>query len=536
MYNSYLILLRLCREIKPDIKGKFLISVHSQNKNLFHLTIGEQLNSTDNIVLEFSAVAHSPYLLRCKYFKPAGRNLIYFFRENLPQRIVDIRIAFAERIIMLILESGYLFITLRGKDSNIFCSDHSFSSGLSVRKTELKLKDILGNDLEFIEPDKSVVDRIHSRMNSSNDSLSEMTFLGKELLRELKASGSGNPTDLLNGKVVSVLTDKLLLVRNAISGSLTIRPESFFNDEEVIAGYNDAVSALQEFVAQNRKQASASGIRKQLLSGVKKDLEFNLLREEKLNDILNSEDRSAFYDKAANLLMINRDTIPSGSKNADLIDIFDDEKLVSIPLKSELSLNQNIERYFRKARGEKMKFENAKVSLSETRQKIVDLKAKLILFESMEQEQLKEFGKKTTVISREEKTYPNNARIRKFLIDGKWEVLVGKDSESNDVLTQKVAKQSDYWFHARGSSGSHTVLRFSGKDKPPKEIIKKVAQLAAFYSRAKNSKLVPVAYTQKKYVGKRKGMNPGQVLMLREEVVMVPPEIPVGCTQDNEDQ
>jgi predicted ribosome quality control (RQC) complex YloA/Tae2 family protein len=83
------------------------------------------------------------------------------------------------------------------------------------------------------------------------------------------------------------------------------------------------------------------------------------------------------------------------------------------------------------------------------------------------------------------------------------------------------------WFHARGVSGSHLIIRRANKkEKIPKNIIEKAASIAAFYSKAKHSKLVPVAYTEKKYVIKRKGMPPGTVQMQKENVVMVEPKNP----------
>jgi predicted ribosome quality control (RQC) complex YloA/Tae2 family protein len=97
-------------------------------------------------------------------------------------------------------------------------------------------------------------------------------------------------------------------------------------------------------------------------------------------------------------------------------------------------------------------------------------------------------------------------------------------------LTTKFAKQNDYWFHARSVSGSHAVLRVENyKEGIPKPILKKAASIAAYHSKAKTSKLTPVSYTLKKYVVKRKGMEPGKVNLLKEEVLLVTPEIPGGC-------
>ncbi|MFA6025941.1 MAG: NFACT RNA binding domain-containing protein, partial [Ignavibacteriaceae bacterium] len=91
-------------------------------------------------------------------------------------------------------------------------------------------------------------------------------------------------------------------------------------------------------------------------------------------------------------------------------------------------------------------------------------------------------------------------------------------------------RQNDFWFHARSVSGSHVVLRVENtKEAVPKPVLKKVAQLAAFYSKAKTAGTAPVSYALKKFVVKRKGMEVGMVSMLREDTLLVKPEIPQGC-------
>jgi predicted ribosome quality control (RQC) complex YloA/Tae2 family protein len=120
--------------------------------------------------------------------------------------------------------------------------------------------------------------------------------------------------------------------------------------------------------------------------------------------------------------------------------------------------------------------------------------------------------------------------FKHYIIDNKYNLYVGKDSKNNDLLTVKFAKQNDYWFHARGVPGSHAVLRTdNSKEAIPKSVLKKAASVAAFHSKAKTSKLAPVSFTFKKYVVKRKGMDAGQVAMLKEDVIMAVPEIPQGC-------
>jgi predicted ribosome quality control (RQC) complex YloA/Tae2 family protein len=90
----------------------------------------------------------------------------------------------------------------------------------------------------------------------------------------------------------------------------------------------------------------------------------------------------------------------------------------------------------------------------------------------------------------------------------------------------KFAKPNDLWLHARGSAGSHAVLKMEKEEKPPKYILQKAASITAYYSQAKNAKYVPVAYTFKKYVRKPKGANPGSVVLSKEDVIMAEPKLP----------
>jgi predicted ribosome quality control (RQC) complex YloA/Tae2 family protein len=116
---------------------------------------------------------------------------------------------------------------------------------------------------------------------------------------------------------------------------------------------------------------------------------------------------------------------------------------------------------------------------------------------------------------------------RSFDIDERWFALVGRSNFENDEITFKVAKPNDFWFHAQGVPGSHVVLRSrGGSDGPPARVIQLTASLAAHFSKAKHSSLVPVIYTQRKYVRKFRGARPGQVTCEREKMVMVPPALP----------
>ncbi len=123
----------------------------------------------------------------------------------------------------------------------------------------------------------------------------------------------------------------------------------------------------------------------------------------------------------------------------------------------------------------------------------------------------------------------NLKRFRIFKLSDGFEVWVGKDSSANDLLSMKYTAQNDLWFHIRGASGSHTVLKIpEGITDIPKNFIKTAASIAAFYSKAKNAGIVPVAYTLAKNVQKYKGAKSGSVIIKSEKIVKVVPGLPEG--------
>ncbi len=129
--------------------------------------------------------------------------------------------------------------------------------------------------------------------------------------------------------------------------------------------------------------------------------------------------------------------------------------------------------------------------------------------------------------ARAEKDSDGSVRPRRFELPGGWIVLVGRSNRENDALTHHLARPDDLWFHARGVSGSHVVLRRGGrKDNPPKDIIARTASIAAYFSKARTSRMVPVVYTEKRFVRKPRKGAPGLALVQREKVIMAEPREP----------
>ena len=108
-------------------------------------------------------------------------------------------------------------------------------------------------------------------------------------------------------------------------------------------------------------------------------------------------------------------------------------------------------------------------------------------------------------------------------LPGDWKVLAGKTDADNDFLSLKAAKPGDYWFHVRGMSGSHVILRAKPNEAPDREILKRAAAVAAYHSKARNGGIVAVSCTKARYVTKPKGTKPGSVQIRKESVIKVRP-------------
>ena len=102
-------------------------------------------------------------------------------------------------------------------------------------------------------------------------------------------------------------------------------------------------------------------------------------------------------------------------------------------------------------------------------------------------------------------------------------VYVGKNNRQNDFVTFSIAKPHDFWFHTKGFPGSHVILKTS-LSKPTAAEIATAANLAAYFSKARNSSSVPVDYTEKRFVKKPSGAKPGFVIYTNQQTLYVTPD------------
>ncbi len=243
-----------------------------------------------------------------------------------------------------------------------------------------------------------------------------------------------------------------------------------------------------------------------------------LTQQIKLNQLgLETLKHQSPFEEIGHLIMANLHLITKGLEQVEVFNFYQNTP-ITIKLKPNLSPADNAAYYYRKAK-------NKNIEIKQIEHKIGNMQQKLILFEHTlksitEAQHLKQL-KIYTKENKQEPPFP----FKKFLFE-EFEIWVGKNAANNDLLTQKYAHKNDLWLHAKDVSGSHVIIKHKAGKPMSYALIAFAAAIAAYYSKHKGNALAPVSYTPKKFVRKPKGFEPGQVVIDREEVIMIEPGLP----------
>ncbi len=99
----------------------------------------------------------------------------------------------------------------------------------------------------------------------------------------------------------------------------------------------------------------------------------------------------------------------------------------------------------------------------------------------------------------------------RFVSSDGFDILVGRSNAQNDELTTKTARRTDIWLHTKTVHGSHVIISCDGVT-PPERTIEEAAQLAVYYSQARDGGKTQVDYTMVRNVRKPSGSLPGKVI------------------------
>jgi predicted ribosome quality control (RQC) complex YloA/Tae2 family protein len=297
-----------------------------------------------------------------------------------------------------------------------------------------------------------------------------------------------------------------------------------------IERFDTVQHAIYTFLASQDRATRLHQAKEQLLSPLRLLAEKTSRTVRAMEQELDDYDRAAQWKRYGSLLIAHLPDLRKGMETAHLLD---GEETTTISLDPSLLPVDNARRYFEKAkqarlarRKSKERLRRAHGTLAQARQAIaalrtVDTMETLRAYMKQHAKELDDLGAGTKSGGRTELPF------RIFTVDGGFEVFAGKSGANNDLLTMKHAKPRDLWFHARGASGSHVVLKIdSGRGEPSKKAKEQAAAIAAYYSKMRGAKLVPVAIAERKYVRKPKGAPPGTVVLEREKVIFARPALP----------
>ncbi|MHC1718711.1 MAG: NFACT family protein [Acidaminococcaceae bacterium] len=259
-----------------------------------------------------------------------------------------------------------------------------------------------------------------------------------------------------------------------------------------------------------------------------------LVRTEKkiiaLETDLKTAENAEYQKIIADTLMSNIYLIKKGITSCTLNNIYTNEKM-EIALSPLLTPVENAQVYYKRYN----KYKRAIEEINKQKQETKDL---LQYLQSLDTS-LQTATNKTEVaeikqelisegIISENKKGKNKASLPKsaplsIQLSHDTVIYIGKNNRQNDFVSFTIAKPHDLWFHTKGFPGSHVILKTS-LPKPTDAEIATAANLAAYFSKARNSSNVPVDCTEKRYVKKPSGAKPGFVIYTNQQTLYVTPD------------
>ena len=248
----------------------------------------------------------------------------------------------------------------------------------------------------------------------------------------------------------------------------------------------------------------------------------------KLQKQLDQAENSEGYRIRGEILNANLSQVKPGMTEIELPNYYDNNQPLKIKLDAALSPARNGQKYFTKYKKlrdsikhvkEQIKIAQDNLNYFDTIQTAIDNAEPQDIDQINEELMNQGYIKKPQKPKRKKKITEKN--LNKFRISSGKTVLVGKNNLQNDWLTLKKANKTDIWFHVKNIPGSHVILQ---SDQATEEDILETAEIAAYFSKAKDSAHVQVDYVQDKRVKKPNGAKPGFVIYTGQNSIEVTPE------------
>ena len=547
MVTNYYTLRALVREWRGALVDCTVVDVFSQVKNEFSLGLA---GAETDWMLRCSVQRPLLYLFRTEGIHKARRNVATLFESAHGQRVTGVRIAERDRLVSVDLDDGRrLLWQMFGAKANVFLvsAGDIIEAAFQASETHAGTEAPDPYPAPMPETWDAFEDRWRTNRNTTRQALqSTVALFGANLAREtIHRAGvtTETPEDCTEAER-RALFEASMDLRAALDDPEPVIygtgqfPDAFalvplrHRAEEPVERFDTVDAAVSSFVRRRLAEQHYHRLYDPLEAALTDAAEHYRRSAEQMMGELSSESRADRYERWGHLLMAQQDAVDAGAEAVTLPDLFEAGEPVTIPLDEAKSAVENAEHYYGRARRTRRSREEAEARLDETLERADTAEALLEALHDIDTlDGIKRFRSEheddlTPFVDREDadvQRFP----FRRFDLGGGFEVWAGKNARQNQELTFHVAQKYDLWMHARGVPGSHTILHLPNRDaEPGKRRTHVAAAIAAYYSKARGSSVVPVMVTRRKYVRSPKGADPGAVRVEREEVIMVEPRLP----------
>jgi len=302
---------------------------------------------------------------------------------------------------------------------------------------------------------------------------------------------------------------------------------------KVLKEYSTISEALEESIHNTKSIHTADKeLEKILTAAIKKEE----IRHQKIKDELDDTNKMDTYKLYGDILMINAHLQVQYEPSIQLPNLLsEDGELLTIPLKPNLTIVENGQWYYKLYTKLKNRMVSGEYQLNASTTKLEYLKSILYSISlATTRESLEEIRKECMdagIIKKSKK--PLSYKLGKsnyiHLTIDEGEIFIGRNNQQNEYLTHRFAKPTDIWFHTQDIQGSHLILRLNAE--PDDMILSKVAQYAAYFSKARETSKVPVDYTYIKNIKKPPGSPLGFVIFNTHQTMIVEPKKPDNYTE-----
>lgn len=494
-------------------------------------------------------------------------SLCMFLRKHIEgSRIVKVEQINGDRIMCIqtdklemdgSITSTFIYVELMGKYSNcIFVQDGVILESLIHVSPLMNRERSISPKLHYELPPNanrvSLMDfdynEIKNLLTSFGDGTVQQSIraifngFGKPLLDEvlLTSDLSGNEiiSDLIPTQVDALAKAlyELKIKLNKSNGLLALINDNnkkahatfILQNYKVLKEYSTISEALEESIHNTKSIHTADKeLEKILTAAIKKEE----VRHQKIKDELDDTNKMDTYKLYGDILMINAHLQVQYEPSIQLPNLLsEDGELLTIPLKPNLTIVENGQWYYKLYTKLKNRMVSGEYQLNASTTKLEYLKSILYSISlATTRESLEEIRKECMdagIIKKSKK--PLSYKLGKsnyiHLTIDEGEIFIGRNNQQNEYLTHRFAKPTDIWFHTQDIQGSHLILRLNIE--PDDMILSKVAQYAAYFSKARKTSKVPVDYTYIKNIKKPPGSPLGFVIFSTHQTMIVEPKKP----------